>query len=291
MFCLLSSFPLPSLLFIYLFLKDFIYLFLERGEGRERERERNMDLLFLVHAPTGDRTCNPGLCPDWESNCDLLLSGRCPTNWATPVRAFPSLLTILTCLHLEHSKPFHSSKSVSNNRLLPPFLQGQTPKKRCSLHFPAFLPPFYSSPSFYFLSISLLKSFSASSSAVLVAKCHSSPRSLFHLISEQLLTALFFLEMVPIFVFLNILCLPFLKMFFPIFFAGVSPASPSVLVFLSSGFCPGLLFFSPYITLLHNLPCFHIFSYILLYPHLQLTYFSLAPDPYPEAGPLHLHVL
>ena len=26
------------------FFKDFIYLFLERGEGREKERERNIDV-------------------------------------------------------------------------------------------------------------------------------------------------------------------------------------------------------------------------------------------------------
>ena len=31
-----------------LFFKDFIYLFLERGEGREKERERNIDWLPLT---------------------------------------------------------------------------------------------------------------------------------------------------------------------------------------------------------------------------------------------------
>ena len=36
------------------FLKDFIYLFLERGEGREEEREGNTDWLSLTYAPTGD---------------------------------------------------------------------------------------------------------------------------------------------------------------------------------------------------------------------------------------------
>ena len=30
--------------FILFFTKDFIYLFLERGEGKEKERERNMDV-------------------------------------------------------------------------------------------------------------------------------------------------------------------------------------------------------------------------------------------------------
>ena len=36
------------------FLKDFIYLFLERGEGREKERERNINVwLPLVRSPLG----------------------------------------------------------------------------------------------------------------------------------------------------------------------------------------------------------------------------------------------
>ena len=43
--------------------RDFIYL--ERGEGREKERERNINVwLLLVRA----LACNPGMCPDWESN-------------------------------------------------------------------------------------------------------------------------------------------------------------------------------------------------------------------------------
>ena len=47
--------------FNYFFFKktDFIYLFAERGEGQEKERER--------HSLTGDRTCNPGRCPDQKS--------------------------------------------------------------------------------------------------------------------------------------------------------------------------------------------------------------------------------
>ena len=36
------------------FLKDFSYLFLDRGEGREKERERNMNVwLPLVHPLLG----------------------------------------------------------------------------------------------------------------------------------------------------------------------------------------------------------------------------------------------
>ena len=32
------------------------------------EGERNIGQLSPVHAPTGDRTCNLGVCPDQESN-------------------------------------------------------------------------------------------------------------------------------------------------------------------------------------------------------------------------------
>ena len=52
-----------------MFFKDFIYLFLVRGGGREKERKRNIDVqeknidqLPLVHAATGDRTHDPGMC-------------------------------------------------------------------------------------------------------------------------------------------------------------------------------------------------------------------------------------
>ena len=48
------------------FLKDFIYLFLERGEMRERGKHH---CVFASHVPpTGDLARNTGMCPDWESN-------------------------------------------------------------------------------------------------------------------------------------------------------------------------------------------------------------------------------
>ena len=53
--------------FIYLLIKDFIYLFLERGGQEERERE--IACVVASHAPpAGDLALNPGMCPDWESN-------------------------------------------------------------------------------------------------------------------------------------------------------------------------------------------------------------------------------
>ena len=51
-----------------MFFKDFIYLYLERGEGREKERERNISVFASHVAPSGHLARTPGMCPDWESN-------------------------------------------------------------------------------------------------------------------------------------------------------------------------------------------------------------------------------
>ena len=50
--------------FSFYFLKDFIYLFLERGEGREKERRRNINVWLPLACR--DLARNPGICPDWE---------------------------------------------------------------------------------------------------------------------------------------------------------------------------------------------------------------------------------
>ena len=51
------------------FKKDFIYLFLERGEGREKEQERNINVWVPLMCPQpGHLAHNPGKCPDWELN-------------------------------------------------------------------------------------------------------------------------------------------------------------------------------------------------------------------------------
>ena len=52
------------------FFKDFIYLFIFRRRGREGEREGvKHQCVVASHAPpTEDLACNPGMCPDWESN-------------------------------------------------------------------------------------------------------------------------------------------------------------------------------------------------------------------------------
>ena len=58
-----NSYNLKSFVFL---LKNFIYLFLERGKGREKERERNINVWYLSHAPYWAH--NPGMCPDRELN-------------------------------------------------------------------------------------------------------------------------------------------------------------------------------------------------------------------------------
>ena len=52
----------------------FIYFFRDRGEGKEKDMERNINVrekhrsVASCTCPTRDQTCNPGTCPDWESN-------------------------------------------------------------------------------------------------------------------------------------------------------------------------------------------------------------------------------
>ena len=55
------------------FFKDLIYyLFLEKGR-REKEGEGHQCVDASYTPATGDLACNPGMCPDWESNCDPLV--------------------------------------------------------------------------------------------------------------------------------------------------------------------------------------------------------------------------
>ena len=69
------------------FLKDFIYLFLERGEGRENERERNISVwLPLMWPPLGTwpTTQACALTGNWTSN--PLVCRPMSSHWATPAR-------------------------------------------------------------------------------------------------------------------------------------------------------------------------------------------------------------
>ena len=53
---------------LFFLFKDIIYLFLERGREEEREGEKHKCVVASHTPPTGDLACNPGMCPDWESN-------------------------------------------------------------------------------------------------------------------------------------------------------------------------------------------------------------------------------
>ena len=66
-----------SLRRLFLFFKDFIYLFIFRETGREGDRqgaretslgERDTDRLLLAHSQLGGLAHTPGLCLDWASN-------------------------------------------------------------------------------------------------------------------------------------------------------------------------------------------------------------------------------
>ena len=74
--------------FFFKFLKDFIYLYLERREGREKERERDSNVwLPLTCAPPGSRPVTQAcaLTRNWTG--DLLVHNPCSIRWATPARA------------------------------------------------------------------------------------------------------------------------------------------------------------------------------------------------------------
>ena len=58
---------------VFLFFKDFIYLFAERGEGKKKEGEKHQCVVASSVPPTGDLAHNPGMCPDWESNSNPLV--------------------------------------------------------------------------------------------------------------------------------------------------------------------------------------------------------------------------
>ena len=55
------------------------YLFLEKGEGG-RMSGRGTSI------PLGVLTCNPGMCPDWESNQQVWFASWCSIHGATPAR-------------------------------------------------------------------------------------------------------------------------------------------------------------------------------------------------------------
>ena len=45
-----------------------LFIFRERERKGERDGEKHPCVVASCAPPTGDLACNPGICPDWESN-------------------------------------------------------------------------------------------------------------------------------------------------------------------------------------------------------------------------------
>ena len=88
-----SFFTIICLCSIFFFLKDFIYLFLERGEGKEKERARNIIVwlplvcLLLETWPTTQACALTG-----NRTWDLLVHSLCSIHWTIPARPFSGVL-------------------------------------------------------------------------------------------------------------------------------------------------------------------------------------------------------
>ena len=54
----------------------YLFIFRERRKEGDREGEKYQYVVASYMTPTGDLACNPGMCPDWESN--LLPFGHRP---------------------------------------------------------------------------------------------------------------------------------------------------------------------------------------------------------------------
>ena len=52
----------------YAFFKILFIYFRARGREGERDGEKHQCVTASHMSPTGDLACNPGMCPDWESN-------------------------------------------------------------------------------------------------------------------------------------------------------------------------------------------------------------------------------
>ena len=50
------------------FFLKILFIFRQRGREGEREGEKHQCVVASLVPPTGDLACNPGMCPDRESN-------------------------------------------------------------------------------------------------------------------------------------------------------------------------------------------------------------------------------
>ena len=97
---ILSFWMISSVQTIYFF-KDFFYLFWERREGREEERETNITVWekhqFVASPmqPNWGLGHNPGKCPDWEPNRELLLFWMALNQLSHSSRAYSAYFRIV----------------------------------------------------------------------------------------------------------------------------------------------------------------------------------------------------
>ena len=66
--CIIAGFKL-----YYIFKRFYLFIFGKRERERERKGEKHQCVVASRAPPAGDLTCNPGMCPDWELNCDPLV--------------------------------------------------------------------------------------------------------------------------------------------------------------------------------------------------------------------------
>ena len=53
-----------AIFFLFFFLRFYLFIFRHRG----RKGVKHQYVIASHAPPTGDLTCNPGMCPDWELN-------------------------------------------------------------------------------------------------------------------------------------------------------------------------------------------------------------------------------
>ena len=53
---------------LFFFLRLYLFIFRERGKEGEREGEKHQCVVPSCMSIFGGLACNPGMCPDWESN-------------------------------------------------------------------------------------------------------------------------------------------------------------------------------------------------------------------------------
>ena len=107
--------------FLSFFLKDFIYLFLERREGREKKRERNINVWLPLKCPqvgtwpatqacalTGNQTGNPlvhsPVLNPLSHTSQGLLSFSSSKKWSYLPKVTQTVLKVIFYPHLSHVK-------------------------------------------------------------------------------------------------------------------------------------------------------------------------------------------